>query len=551
MSDTILRMDKLRIVARTDADDAGKTLVDGVDLILRRGEVLGLIGESGAGKTTIGLAALAYSRPGCQVASGHIVFNGVDLRSMPRPARRKLRGQRIAYVAQSAAASFNPAKRLYKQVCESAIRHGVQSPAEAKKAAIQLFRDLDLPSPETFGDRYPHQVSGGQLQRAMVAMAMSCRPDILILDEPTTALDVTTQIEVLAAIRKLIRDHGTAALYITHDLAVVAQIANRIMVLRDGRMVELGTTRKILQQPNEDYTRRLVSVRAAAEVMSRAMRQPSDEIVIQLKGISAAYGDVQAAKNVDLIIRRGETVAVVGESGSGKSTLARIICGLRPPTTGAITFCGQPLPPQLAMRNRDQLRRIQMIYQMPDMALNPHQEVQQIIGRPLSFYFGMPPDKARRRVEDLLRLIELPADFVTRRSGELSGGQKQRVCIARALAAEPDLVICDEVTSSLDALIAEEILMLLDRLQRETGIGYLFITHDLGTVRRIADRVAVMLRGEVVTQGPTGQVFAPPYHPYTEALLASVPEMRVDWLDDRLRNPVGRAAGRPVAAPGV
>jgi ABC-type glutathione transport system ATPase component len=409
------------------------------------------------------------------------------------------------------------------------------SRAEAKRQAIELFRELDLPSPETFGERYPHQVSGGQLQRAMVAMAMSCRPDILVFDEPTTALDVTTQIEVLAAIRKLIRVHHTAGLYISHDLAVVAQMAQRIMVLRHGRIVELGEARQILHHPREDYTSRLVAVRTAGDPPRGETALSRGEAVLELDGVSAAYGTVRVVKDVTLAVHRGETVALVGESGSGKSTIARVICGLRPPVAGSIRFRGAPLPAELRQRSRDQLRRIQMIYQMPDMALNPRQRVAEILGRPLSFYFDLTADKIRRRVEELLRLIDLPSDFLTRRPDEMSGGQKQRICIARALAAEPDLIICDEVTSALDPLVAEEILGLLGRLKRETGIGYLFITHDLGTVRRIADRVAVMLRGAVVAEGPLATVFAPPLHPYTEALLASVPEMRVDWLDDTLR----------------
>jgi peptide/nickel transport system ATP-binding protein len=536
VSDEILRMAGLRIVARSEGGEV-TTLVDGIDVSLRRGEVLGLIGESGAGKTTIGLAALAYSRAGCAIVDGMISFAGADINLLSPAGRRKLRGRHIAYVAQSAAASFNPAKSLYQQVCEMPVRHGLMGYAEAKQRAVELFRELDLPSPETFGQRYPHQVSGGQLQRAMVAMAMSCRPDILVLDEPTTALDVTTQIEVLAAIRKLIREHRTAALYISHDLAVVAQIAQRIMVLRQGRMVELGEPGQILHQPRESYTRRLVSVRAAAQAARTApsLLAGPDEPVVELTDISAAYGSVRAVKNVTFTVNRGETIAVVGESGSGKSTLARVICGLLAPVTGNIRFRGKPLPPKLSMRSRDQLRRIQLIYQMPDTALNPRQSVREILGRPLSFYFGLSAAEIRTRVIELLRLIDLPAEFASRRPSELSGGQKQRVCIARALAAEPDVIVCDEVTSALDPLVAEEILQLLQRLQRETGIGYLFITHDLGTVRRIADRVVVMLQGAVVAHGPLTTVFAPPFHPYTERLLSSVPEMRLDWLDETLK----------------
>jgi len=523
-------MESLRIEARAEHGGPARPIVDGIDLELHRGEVLGLIGESGAGKSTIGLAALGYTRPGCLITGGRIVFDGLDVRELSLEQRRALRGRRIAYIAQSAAAAFNPAKRLYQQICEGPVRHGLMDRGAARAQAVQLFRELDLPSPETFGDRYPHQVSGGQLQRAMVAMAMSCRPDILILDEPTTALDVTTQIEVLAAIRKMIREHHTAGLYITHDLAVVAQVSNRIMVLRHGKQIEEGTADQILNEPRMDYTRALVAVRDATG--RRGPERTGAEPILEIADLAASYARLaRVLDDINLSVRKGETVAIVGESGSGKSTLARVITGLLPRERGDVRFRGGSLSPALAQRSRDVLRRIQMIYQMPDIALNPRQRVGEIIGRPLSFYLDMEGKRRERRVAELLQSIDLPPEFAHRLPGELSGGQKQRVCIARALAAEPDLIICDEVTSALDPLVADGILDLLGRLQRDHGYAYLFITHDLGTVKRIADRVAVMLKGRIVAEGPREEVFAPPYHPYTKLLLSSVPEMRLDWLD--------------------
>ena len=531
--DIILDVRDMRVAVKTAMGD-GPVLVDNVSLTLKRGEVVGLIGESGAGKSTIGLAAMGYTRRDCFIVGGVIDFEGKDIRQMTADERRSLRGPGIAYIAQSAAASFNPAMTLMDQVCEVPIRHNVMSPQEARAEAISLFKQLDLPDPENIGSRYPHQVSGGQLQRIMAAMAMAAKPDILVFDEPTTALDVTTQVECLAAFRKLIREHGTAALYITHDLAVVAQIADRIMVLKRGKMVELGDSRQILQQPREDYTRRLVSERVAVHdfVAEHAADVPA---ILTIDHVSANYpGKPKVLDDVSMELRKGDTLAVVGESGSGKSTLARAVMGLLARSAGDVRFNGASLPPRLKDRTRDQLRRVQMIYQMPDVALNPQQTLLDVIGRPVAFYFNRPRDQVRARVLELLRQMDLPESYITRKSSELSGGQKQRVSIARALAAEPDLIICDEVTSALDQLVGEEILRLLKQLQADLGIAYLFITHDLGTVKRIANKVAVMLKGRVVAAGETSKVFAPPYHPYTELLLSSVPEMRPEWLDEVL-----------------
>jgi peptide/nickel transport system ATP-binding protein len=539
--DVILRIHDMRVAVKTAMGD-GPRLVDDVSLTLKRGEVVGLIGESGAGKSTIGLASMGYTRRDCFITGGTIEFAGKDIRQMSADERRALRGPGIAYIAQSAAASFNPAMTLMDQVCEVPIRHNVLSAQEARDEAISLFRQLDLPMPETIGSRYPHQVSGGQLQRIMAAMAMAAKPDILVFDEPTTALDVTTQVECLAAFRKLIREHGTAALYITHDLAVVAQIADRIMVLRRGKMVELGDSRQILQQPREDYTRRLVSERIAVHdfVAEHAANEPA---ILTIDCVSANYpGKPKVLDDVSIELRKGDTFAVVGESGSGKSTLARVVMGLLARSSGDVRFNGSSLPPRLKDRTKDQLRRVQMIYQMPDVALNPQQTLLDVIGRPVAFYFNRSRDQVRARVLELLRQMDLPESYITRKSSELSGGQKQRVSIARALAAEPDLIICDEVTSALDQLVGEEILKLLKKLQEDLGVAYLFITHDLGTVKRIANKVAVMLRGKVVVEGETSAVFAPPYHPYTELLLSSVPEMRPEWLDEVLARRGARSA---------
>jgi len=529
MADSILRIKNLRVESIHAA-----VLVDNSTLELKPGEVLGLIGESGAGKSTIGLASMYYARAGCRITGGTIEIDGQSIGDLSAEGRRDLRGKRIAYIAQSAAASFNPAHRIMAQVCEMPIVHGLMSRAEARAWAIELFKALDLPKPETFGERYPHEVSGGQLQRAMTAMAMSCRPEILVFDEPTTALDVTTQIEVLVLIKKLIRDYNMAALYITHDLAVVAQVADRIMVLRHGKMVELGDTKQILTAPNTDYARALVTERKAADKLSVEAEPVRGEPLLEVKDALGTYGPLAVVKNVSITVTRSETVAVVGESGSGKSSLARLIVGLLPRKSGTVKFAGKVLSPALKQRSRDDLRRIQFIYQQPDVALNPRQTIGETIGRPIQFYYKHSAAEVKRRVGKLLTQVGLPEDYSKRLTTALSGGQKQRVCIARALAAEPDLIICDEPTSALDQLVAEDILRLLKSLQDELGVSYLFITHDLGIVRRIAHRTAVMLRGEIVASGPTPEIFSPPFHPYTERLITSVPEMRVDWLDELL-----------------
>ncbi|WP_037308308.1 ABC transporter ATP-binding protein [Ruegeria halocynthiae] len=544
MSDTLLKVRDLKIGATVYPPGEKPhdiEIVHGVSFDLERGKVLGLIGESGAGKSTIGLASMAYGRGGVEITGGEVWVNGRDILKSPHGDIRKLRGGEVTYVSQSAAASFNPAKKIMDQVVEAAVEQKKFSRKEAERRARELFAKLGLPDPDNIGERYPHQVSGGQLQRCMTALALCPEPDLVVFDEPTTALDVTTQIDVLMAIKEAIADTGVGALYITHDLAVVAQVSDDIMVLRMGDMVEYGSTDQIINNPQEGYTQALVSVRS----IEHEEKKPTPEPVLSVDGITARYKGLNfdVLHNVNVELHPGQTLAVVGESGSGKSTLARVITGLLPPRDGEITFAGRKLSPNLKGRNREDLRELQMIYQMADVAMNPRQTVGTIIGRPLEFYFGMRGAEKRKRIIELLDEIELGEKFMDRYPAELSGGQKQRVCIARSLAAKPKLIICDEVTSALDPLVADGILKLLLDLQKIEDVAYLFITHDLATVRAISDSIAVMYQGRVVRYGSKSEVLSPPFDDYTDLLLSSVPEMHLGWLEEVVAHRKMESAG--------
>jgi peptide/nickel transport system ATP-binding protein len=552
------------------APDGGATIVRDVSFSLAKGEVLALIGESGSGKTTIALALMGYVRGGCEI-SGSVRVAGEDVLALGPAQLAAFRGARVAYIAQSAAAAFNPAKTILEQVIEPAVAHGLLSRRAAREKAVDLFRELALPRPETIGRRYPHQVSGGQLQRLMAAMALITDPALVILDEPTTALDVTTQIEALRVFKRVVRERGATAVYVSHDLAVVAQMADRIVVLQQGVVRETGATEQVLQAPADDYTKTLMAA-AQPRVPTNDLAATSAAPVLEVRGVWAGYGATDGLglprslilHDIDLCIRRGATVGVIGESGSGKSTLARVVAGLLPAAQGRVLLNGKELPAGLEARTRDQLRRIQIVFQNADTALNPAQTVRQVLQRPMALYGLGGRQEQDRRVLELLDLIRLPAALADRRTAELSGGQKQRINLARALAAQPDLILCDEVTSALDTVVAAAILELIADLRRELGVAVMFISHDLAMVRAICDEVSVLYAGRQVERGPARAFAGPPHHPYSDLLLASVPEMRRGWLEQaRAREreapeAAGVAADRcaflarcPVSVPGL
>jgi len=541
--ESLLRVENLRVEAKVGPGRYAAIVKD-VSFSIAPGEVLALIGESGSGKTTIALSALGYSRPGCRIAGGRIFLDGTDVLALDRETLRKLRGRRVSYLAQSAAATFNPALTIGEQVTESAVLHGVMDRKAADARAVDLFQRLDLPDAENLGRRYPHQVSGGQLQRLMAAMALCSGPELMVLDEPTTALDVTTQIEVLGAFKEIIRDQGTAAIYVTHDIAVVAQIADRILVLRGGEIMEMGDTAQILNHPAHEYTRKLMAAirpppsvtNSDLEAEDAAQCQPP---VIQVKNVTAGYGRITDGKpaatvlrNVNATVNDRSVLGVIGESGCGKSTLARVIAGLLPAAEGELSLDSHKLEGRLADRSLEELQRVQIVFQMADVALNPRQKIGDIVGRPLELYKGLKGAQRDERVAELLAMVELPGSFSSRYPEELSGGQKQRVNLARALAANPDIILADEVTSALDTIVGAAVIDLLKGLRERLGVSYMFISHDLSTVASFADRIMVLYAGRVVEDGPTHSILGLPSHPYTQLLLSSVPELRQGWLED-------------------
>ncbi|MGX9147113.1 ABC transporter ATP-binding protein [Mesorhizobium sp. 128a] len=539
----LVEVRNLRIEAKTDSGRLVE-IIKGVSFDIADGEIVALIGESGSGKTTVALSLMGYARPGCRIVGGEINVNGKNMAALSEKERARLRGTDIAYVPQSAAASFNPSSTIMEQVIEVTRIHKLMPPEQARQRGVELFRALSLPDPEGIGARYPHQVSGGQLQRLAAAMALIGDPKLMIFDEPTTALDVTTQIDVLKAFKSVMRAGGIAGVYVSHDLAVVAQIADRIVVLKGGEVQETGTTADILSAAQHPYTRELLAAFEPKPRQARADADTGTKQLLRIDNVTAGYGAVRddglplirAVDSVSLVVEKGRNLGIIGESGCGKSTLARVIAGIHPAAAGDIVFNGEELQRAARKRSQDQLREMQIVFQYADTALNPAKPVEDIISRPLAFYHRLDRQARSKRVDELLDMVRLPRRLRYRHPSELSGGQKQRVNFARALAANPKLIICDEITSALDTVVASAVIELLKELQRELGLSYIFISHDLSVVEAICDEIMVMYNGERVEKITPDKLTAPT-HPYSKLLFSSVPKLDPTWLDGLVRDP--------------
>ncbi len=563
VQEKLVEVKDLRISAYNDEKQEIQ-IVKGVSFDIYKGQVVALIGESGSGKTTISLASLSYTKPGLEFTGGEVLLKGEDVLTAAPLRQRQIRGANVAYLAQSAAATFNPAITINEQVTESAVLHGILTQQAANERAKELYYALELPDPDRIGYRYPHQVSGGQLQRLMAAMALCGKPDLMVLDEPTTALDVTTQIEVLKAFKKVIREENSAAIYVTHDLAVVAQIADHIVVLYGGEIMEQGSANDIVNNPTHAYTKRLMDAVRPKPVAglgtATGIEHERDIPAVEVDDMTAGYGGIENGEPVITILRdvsvevkNGHVVGVIGESGCGKSTLARVIAGILPQARGTVKLDNHELNGDLKNRKLEELQKIQFVFQMADTALNPKQTIGQILGRPLEFYHKLRGKAKHAKVAEILKMVELPPEFASRYPMELSGGQKQRINMARSLAANPEVMLCDEVTSALDSIVGANVIKLLTGLRDSLGVSFLFISHDLSTIASFADEIVVLYAGRVVEQGPTDEVLTPPFHPYTRLLISSVPELRIGWLEDTMQKremAVGIAKGVEITAVG-
>ncbi|MER5674963.1 ABC transporter ATP-binding protein [Pseudonocardia alni] len=503
----------------------GREVLHGVDWAVAPGEILALVGESGSGKTTAALAALGHFRAGLAHTGGTMRFAGHteshdDLLTLPAATLRGVRGRLVSYVPQDPALSLNPVLRIGPQVAEVLTAHGWEGDVTAR--VREVLTDVGLPGDDAFLGRYPHQLSGGQQQRVGIAAAFVHRPDVVVLDEPTTGLDVTTQDLVLDTVRELVTRSGTAALYITHDLAVVAGLADRVAVMQAGEVVETGPVRDVLTTPEHPYTRALIA--AVPDLHRGSGREPTTagEPVLRVRGAGKRYGDRPVLDGVDVELAAGECLMLLGESGSGKTTLARGLSGLLTLDAGELSLHGEALA---TPRSYAQLRSVQYVFQSPFASLNPRRTVASSLEVPLRHLTDLDADARRDRVLDMLRQVRLDESFAHRYPGGLSGGERQRAAIARALVTAPDVLVCDEVTSALDVSVQASIVELLATVRRELGTAMLFVTHNIALAREVADRIAVLQQGRIVEQGTVEEVLTAPRHDYTRTLLQHTPSM--------------------------
>ncbi|MGO1466013.1 MAG: dipeptide ABC transporter ATP-binding protein [Microbacterium gubbeenense] len=536
LSDAILRVEGLRVSYRIG--DREVEAVRGVDLTVRRGEVVAIVGESGSGKSTVAQAIMNLLAPNAEVTGGEISFDGQSLRGLSEARWRAIRGRVLGLVPQDPSLSLNPVRRVGAQVAEPLLVHGLASKRQAEGKAVELLEMAGITYPAERAKQYPHQFSGGMKQRALIAGGLAADPDLLIADEPTSALDVTVQKQILDHLEKLSVELGTAILLITHDLGMAAERADTVVVMRKGEVVDSGPAGEVMTNPSHEYTRALIAAAPRLSAHERRAAATSERIVfggepiVEIQNLTKVFPlpkgeggkkSLTAVDDVTLEIRRGETLAVVGESGSGKSTLARLVLRLDDPTSGSIRFEGQDITDLKGEKLRQLRRRFQMVYQSPFDSLNPRMTIEQLITEPLlSFGEG---DRASRsaRARDLADQTALPGGMLDRYPDELSGGQRQRVAIARALALDPEFIVLDEAVSALDVSVQAQVLALLDELQRERELTYMFITHDLGVVAESADRVAVLKNGVLVECDETGKLFTNPQEDYTRMLIDAVP----------------------------
>lgn len=488
---------------------------------LDRGETLAILGESGSGKSVSASAVMnLIDCPPGQITRGEILFNGENLLAMDEDERREINGRRIAMIFQDPLSHLNPVYSVGFQISEMMTAHGV-APESARKRTLELLERVGIPSAATKIDAYPHQFSGGQRQRLMIAMALALKPDILIADEPTTALDVTVQAQILALLEELQAETGMGLVLITHDLGVVAEIADRVVVMNSGEIVETGSAAEVYKSPRHPYTRKLIQAVPGTGEMAEPLGTGTAPI-LEVTAVTKKFGDFAAVDGVSFTVLPGETVAIVGESGSGKSTLAKTLLRLEPATGGAAHYKGKDLITMQADELFELRRHIQMVFQDPTQSLNPRMTVYQLISEAFVIHPEiLPKEKWRSRVEELLQQVGLDASHLHRYPHQFSGGQRQRIAIARALALEPELIICDEAVSALDVSIQAQVIQLLNRLQDELGLSYIFIAHDLPLVRDFAHRVVVMKAGKIVEQGPVAQIFEAPREDYTRQLMAA------------------------------